>query len=434
MTTLHYFSKTLFRYFAAIVGLTAFGLFLFVGGVFYLFRDQLSQEHAPSQLQAELVSEDRITLTDPLIQKLEKEGIWLMVLDETGQVEQEHDLPNQLNRTYSPTDIASFTRWYLDDYPVFTYIVGNKLLVLGYPKDSYTRINETIQISVFQQLFFLLVGIALLLLLVLFLFYWRSRLSLLREMAPITTALSTLSKEKAVSLDEKGNLSEIKAAINQTSQLLQHTKDMQNHWIRGVTHDLRTPLTLALAYTDQLAEQHGRSTQTQLMEQNLYRMEGIIDNLNLVYRLQGQDLHNSMLPLSILPFLRHIAADFLNTHEGVQLAVDLPEEDLTIHAHPGLLERAILNCLLNSITHNDEVTMTIRLRHIDQEAHITISDDGTISPETIEKLAQKTSNYDPHGMGMIITKQIAQLHNGQVLLAYQNPGLAVTLQLPLLID
>ena len=46
---------------------------------------------------------------------------WAMILDEKGNVKWNYNLPDELDNHYSSSDIASFSRWYLDDYPVFCW-------------------------------------------------------------------------------------------------------------------------------------------------------------------------------------------------------------------------------------------------------------------------------------------------------------------------
>lgn len=46
---------------------------------------------------------------------------WAMVIDDYGYVKWNYLLPDKLNHHYTSGDIASFARWYLDDYPVFCW-------------------------------------------------------------------------------------------------------------------------------------------------------------------------------------------------------------------------------------------------------------------------------------------------------------------------
>ena len=61
---------------------------------------------------------------------------WAMVLDDDGEVIWGYQLPQELDRRYTAPEIAVFSRWYLDDYPVFCQVRDYGLLVLGMPRDS----------------------------------------------------------------------------------------------------------------------------------------------------------------------------------------------------------------------------------------------------------------------------------------------------------
>lgn len=64
-----------------------------------------------------------------------------MVLDNNGNVKWDYQLPSELNKHYTVNDIANFTRWYLDDYPVFCQTKDYGLFVIGLPKGSLWKYN-----------------------------------------------------------------------------------------------------------------------------------------------------------------------------------------------------------------------------------------------------------------------------------------------------
>ena len=66
---------------------------------------------------------------------------WAMILDEKGNVKWNYDLPDELDNHYSSSDIASFSRWYLDDYPVFCWSEDYGLFVAGLTKGSLWKYN-----------------------------------------------------------------------------------------------------------------------------------------------------------------------------------------------------------------------------------------------------------------------------------------------------
>ena len=66
---------------------------------------------------------------------------WAMALDDDGSVIWQHDLPQNLNKHYTASEIASFSRWYLDDWPVFCWTADYGLFVAAMPRGSVWRCN-----------------------------------------------------------------------------------------------------------------------------------------------------------------------------------------------------------------------------------------------------------------------------------------------------
>ena len=59
-----------------------------------------------------------------------------VLLDDGGDPVWSYRLPENLNHHYTTSQVASFTRWYLDDYPVSVWGGERGLLVLGHPRGS----------------------------------------------------------------------------------------------------------------------------------------------------------------------------------------------------------------------------------------------------------------------------------------------------------
>ena len=74
------------------------------------------------------------TADDTALSLLEESGAWAMLLDRDGTVIWQQNLPETLPRSYTSADIASFSRWYLDDYPVKVWArEDGSLIVAGFP-------------------------------------------------------------------------------------------------------------------------------------------------------------------------------------------------------------------------------------------------------------------------------------------------------------
>ena len=186
--------------------------------------------------------------------------VWAMVLDDAGQVRWRYQLPAELDHPYTATQIASFTRWYLADYPVFCQIRGYGLLVLGMPKDSIARYNFYSDPDLLRGLFAnggrVLAGVVVLILACCLLVSWRST----RSLQTVADGLDVLAGGGTVDLPTTGFTGELARRLNETSEQLRRRNAIiaqrdaaRTQWIAGVSHDIRTPLSLILGWGEQLA-------------------------------------------------------------------------------------------------------------------------------------------------------------------------------------
>ena len=184
---------------------------------------------------------------------------WAMVLDDAGQVIWQYDLPPELDRAYTVTEVASFARWYLDDYPVFCQIRDYGMLVLGMPKGSIARYNfysdPDLITGIFANTGRVLVAVVVLIFVGCLLVSWRST----RSLQAVTDGLDILAGGGTVDLPTKGFTGELARRLNQTSeqlrsrnQIIQRRDEARTNWIAGVSHDIRTPLSLILGWAEQI--------------------------------------------------------------------------------------------------------------------------------------------------------------------------------------
>ena len=114
-----------------IVALSLTGIFLFI---VYSSGETNSWNASLQRISDALIVEDGTYIfTDPAY--LQEKQLWAMLIDgETGAVIWEQDKPDSVPSSYTISDVVSFTRWYLDDYPVQVLIREDGLLVAGSPQ------------------------------------------------------------------------------------------------------------------------------------------------------------------------------------------------------------------------------------------------------------------------------------------------------------
>lgn len=372
------------------------------------------------------------TLENNSKELLVKNKVWSIVISEDGERIWEFNIPKEIPTKYTIQDIAALSKGYLNDYPVFIRNKNRDLLILGFPKNSYTKIlSNYLPIPLIKKVPIIILIILLTDCGILFVGYYLSKRNIGTKVMPIISGLNKLSKGESVSVHIKGELSEIGQSINKTSLLLKNQDQARANWISGVSHDIRTPLSMIMGYADTIVntKEADNSIKSQA---NIIKMQGIkikelIQDLNLVSQLDYnmQLLHKDKIFLCKL--LREIVTEYLNNEldekYDIDLEIDNKAEPISFIGDTRLINRAIQNIISNSINHNpDGCLITIRLIKNKDSLALTISDNGVgISQEKLNNIIEAPHYLNSiddrldlrHGLGILLVQQIISMHNGK---------------------
>lgn len=255
---------------------------------------------------------------------------------------------------------------------------------------------------------------------------------LYRVMSPIGDGIECLSRREPVRLKEGGPAEELSRKLNETSELLisqdqrLKTKDQtRTEWIAGVSHDVRTPLSLIMGLSDDLAKVPGLAPGDVKKAETICRQSRIIKNLiadlNLTVKLEYQSHPLRLERLSPGMLLRESVAQIYNQGIGEEYQI-IPEtsreaEQIRISADRQLLLRAFRNLIGNSIRHNP-MGCLVKIRSYVEEERLMIlfSDSGPGIPgEVADILEGKKENLpEVHIMGLRVVTQIIRAHKGEV--------------------
>lgn len=397
-------------------------------------------------LSGHITRQSGVWTADETAQALLREGdSWAMLLDAGGDVVWEQSLPEALPRAYTSAQIASFSRWYLRDYPVQVWArEDGSLLVTGSAPGSWVKLYFSIDTP---SLLAFLTGIPVVfvgnLALLAFLVLWNAR-RVEAAMSPILQGIQTLSQGSHRPLPVRGPLAEIDAALNQAGERLLQKDNTRAEWIRGVSHDIRTPLSTVLGYASELAENPALPAEARrqafVIRKQSERMKALVEDLNLTTRLEYalHPLHPETVDLAEL--CRQAVCDVLNDGlpEAFTLDFSAPEGPVRCTGDPALLRRMTENLLRNCMVHNPE-GCRIRVTVVETEdcGSCTVADDGRGMDEALLQslrgpLDAAASPPGEHGLGLRLVRQIVKAHGGTVYFEPAAPhGLCVTASFPL---
>ena len=435
-----------------------FCFFIFVNIALFITLTVISGSqgsHSPTQL-LEAITEDLqqsasgYLLSDNTVAKMEQENVWcMMISNESGNVLWNYKLPSELPQHYTPGDVAEMTRWYLQEYPVFVSNQSDELLVIGYPKDSFWKISAyktfaSIKIDILGLVSLFLLNIVI----VLILFVHNSR-KVEKSIKPILTGIEEISAGKNTQLVEHGELAEINTKLNKVAITLQQRDMARANWISGISHDIRTPLSMVLGYSSSLETNNTLSEEQQekvaAIRQQATKIKYLIEDLNLTAKLEYDMQPLRVEKIHLVELARQVVCEFLDSNLDSAFSIDFitdsDSELLYINGDETLLKRAITNLIQNSIGHNPsgcEITVSVSCNN--QNATVIIADNGIgISALKLKELNTKTHYMEStdeklnlrHGLGVLLVRQIVDAHHGVIKIESEpQKGFKTTLTFP----
>ena len=428
-----YISKYLLSFFAFALVLLLVNILAFALTFSGIVSKEYGSASPANMLEAVAADLSASGISEEKEQELNRNHIWAMLLDADGKCNWALSLPEEMPTQYTIQDVAVFSKGYLKDYPVFVRNMENGLLVLGYPKDSFMKLTGNYFPIRAVRIFPLFVtGILAIDILLVFLVYYFSKRRISKNTEPIMSSIKTLSAGKSVSLSIRGELSEIADSINQASRVLSRQNQARANWISGVSHDIRTPLSMIMGYAGRIAGDTAASgnirQEAEIIRAQSAKIKDLVQDLNLVSQLEYemQPLHKEAVRLSKL--LRSYAADLLNAgipeKYSIETEISKDAEAAIIECDARLISRAINNLVQNSIHHNPQgCTIRLRLDCSDTAISLTVADNGVgLSAEKLRELEEKPHYMEStderldlrHGLGLLLVRQIVEAHDGTI--------------------
>lgn len=446
--------KIIFRYIMRIIFIVFivlvinYSLFLFI----LRYSPMVKEPTKTVKMIAEEFKRENKQLTDKTVQMIQKNNLWVQLVNPSGHAIYYYNKPNDVHNYYSLNDIAKLSKSYLNDYPIYMWESGKNLVILGYPKNTISKYNWFFPTNTINSLPITLLVIMLVNLLITIVLSMVLGRQLTKPLGDIIKGISSLKDEQVVNLKEKGIFKNLAQNINQTSQIIRdknHEIKLRNtavsNWLTGISHDIRTPLSMILGYSALIEEDAILSeevhSQARIITENAVRLSDLLTNLNLACSLQYQLIPINLSHVKLSSITRKAVAECINSGILHNSSIDLIIEDEFAAAllDESLFLRALINLITNSVKHNKEgCEITVTVSKINEYAYvpIIISDNGRgITKDKIQRI----NRYDyfnawvnqSNGLGLVIVKSIIEAHQGHLAIESENgKGTTVAIKIP----
>jgi len=357
------------------------------------YATQNNKSYVPVKtIAAHLVFREEWQMEEAGIEKLKEYECFAMLIDNSGKVVWSYALPEEIPKEYSIKDIASFTKWYLCDYPVFVFIREEGIFVTGAPKESLWKYQMIFRMDTIHAYTKLIIP----------LFVLNSFLLIFIPVFLIKKQARRREKERTT-------------------------------WIAGVSHDIRTPLSLIMGYAEELKESflpEDLLEKAEIIENQAIRMRTLIQDLNTENKLEYGFWKQNKEKVHLAAVLRETLCNVMN-HETdgryeFEIEVEKEAEGARIKGEAGLIKRLLENLLNNAIQHNpDGCSIYIGFHKKKFFYVITVADNGKgVTDEQLKGLStrKKENGLPEHGLGLRLVRQIARLHHWKLKLERKAGG------------
>lgn len=254
--------------------------------------------------------------------------------------------------------------------------------------------------------------------------HWRD----IQALAKVTEDFGAGRLTARASTPARASIYPLAQQINQMANRIETLLSSQQQLLHSVSHELRTPIARLEFAMEILQDSLVLSDADGKQKQRIIAMQGDLSELNsLVSELlnmakldaQGQ-LQKEMVLVD--EFVQNCLQHLPPKPEGLDLQLDIQNQDKRYFADQRLLSRAIQNLLKNAYKYADQ---KIIWRMKVQGGHwlISVEDDGAGIPESErEKIFEAFYRLDRSrdratggfGLGLSIVRQIVVLHGGRI--------------------
>jgi signal transduction histidine kinase len=253
--------------------------------------------------------------------------------------------------------------------------------------------------------------------------------TLTRPIRELTVATRTLAKGDLggqVAVRTQDEMGELATSFNQMSADLARASQLRRQMTADIAHELRTPLSLILGYTESLSDGKLPATQEtfDIMHDEAQHLSRLIDDLRTLSLVDAGELPLNRRPVdpqSLLERTRLAHAPEAQ-RRGISIQVEVAPDLPQVEVDPGRIAQVLENLMSNALRYTPEggqvflsagaAGNSVYLRVQDNGAGIPAEDLPYVFDRFYRADKSRRRHEGESGLGLAIAKSIVDAHDG----------------------
>lgn len=239
------------------------------------------------------------------------------------------------------------------------------------------------------------------------------------------------------------NFSEIIYKINEIVYLYEEklaeyrkNEDANNQLLTSLSHDIRTPLTSIIGYTDAIKKEMLKNdfeyepaskkvieNYIDIVREKSHSLKEYLDNVFDWFKLNSNEFYLDLKDTEITELSRNIMKSWIVIFEekNIDFDIEIEEKEIICEIDQNAYTRVINNIIQNAVEHSKTEKIQITVKEKREEVIIKIKDFGVgINSVDLEHIfdrlykCDKARNKVGSGLGLYITKELVEKMNGYI--------------------
>lgn len=277
-------------------------------------------------------------------------------------------------------------------------------------------------------------------------FLSQSMLSPVAKLTQGTRALTQLHFQTRIQVRTKDELGRLATDFNHMAETLEAYEALRQQWVRGIFHEIKTPLTILQGEIEALQDGIRQLDQNRIdsLHSEVLYIETLVNDLHILSSVYTDTFEMEPVPMSPVELLDSLIdrLDLRLEKEKLTVTRKLSHKTCLVNADDARLRQVFLNVLENNIKHTSKPgTITIADSIHENDLVINIEDSGPGVPtQSLSKIfdrlyrvdSSRKSRHKGSGIGLSICKAIVSAHKGEILATLNEAGgLKIEIRLPL---